>query len=166
LPAPVTLEANQTYDLVSSETAGGDLWYDWNQTVTSTGGLSVISTVWSYPGGPYIAARVAASARVWWISRVCPGVPLGKMAAVDAYRGIREFWIVSTLLRIESEVAGLPARDQKILLAWLQGRLATMPEPAGEIPETLRIFRELQKEIGLTEKAAAAWKSAVQDGRR
>jgi len=88
------------------------------------------------------------------------------MAAVDAYRGILEFWILSTLLRTESEVAGLPARDQKILLAWLQGRLATMPEPAGEIPETLRSFRELQKEIGLTEKAAAAWKSAVQDGRR
>ncbi|MBM3850733.1 MAG: hypothetical protein FJ396_11230 [Verrucomicrobia bacterium] len=54
LPAPVTLEANQTYDLVSSETAGGDRWYDWNQTVTATGGLSVTSTAWSYPGGPYI----------------------------------------------------------------------------------------------------------------
>jgi hypothetical protein len=30
----------------------------------------------------------------------------------------------------------------------------------------LKIFRELQREIGLTPTAAAIWKSAVQDGRR
>lgn len=53
LPAPVTLEANKTYFLVSSETAGGDRWYDLTQTVTASGGLSVISTVWSCPGGPH-----------------------------------------------------------------------------------------------------------------
>ncbi len=73
---------------------------------------------------------------------------------------------MSSLLRIESEVAGLPAQDQETLLRWLQGGLATMPEPTGEIPESLRVFRELQREIGLTETAAAVWKSAVQVGRR
>jgi hypothetical protein len=74
--------------------------------------------------------------------------------------------MMSSLLRIESEVAGLPTQDQQTLLRWLQGRLATMPEPTGEIPESLRAFRELQREIGLTETAAAVWKSAVQAGRR
>ena len=53
LPASVVLEANKIYYLVSSETDGMDSWYDWNQAVTSSGGLSVVSTVWSYPGGPF-----------------------------------------------------------------------------------------------------------------
>ena len=73
---------------------------------------------------------------------------------------------MSSLLQIESEVAGLPTQDQQTLLRWLQGRLTTLPEPTGEIPESLRVFRELQREIGLTETAAAVWKSAVQAGRR
>jgi RHS repeat-associated protein len=53
LPASVVLEPNKIYYLVSSETEGMDSWYDWNQAVTSSGGLSVVSTVWSYPGGPF-----------------------------------------------------------------------------------------------------------------
>ena len=44
LPAPVTLETNKAYYLVSSETAGGDRWHGCTYTVTASGGLSVIST--------------------------------------------------------------------------------------------------------------------------
>ena len=73
---------------------------------------------------------------------------------------------MSALLRIESEVAGLPPQDQKSLLTWLQDRLAAGPDPVNEVPESLKIFRELQREIGLTPSAAAVWKSAVQNGRR
>ena len=50
LPSSVVLEANKTYYLVSSETENGDTWYNLTQTVTVSGGLSAISTVWRYPG--------------------------------------------------------------------------------------------------------------------
>jgi RHS repeat-associated protein len=53
LPAPVTLEANKAYYLVTSVTDQGDTWYDWNQPVSSTGGVSIVSTVWAPPGGGY-----------------------------------------------------------------------------------------------------------------
>jgi hypothetical protein len=53
LPSPVVLEANKTYYLVSSETENGDTWYNLTQTVTVSGGLSAISTVWRYPGANY-----------------------------------------------------------------------------------------------------------------
>jgi hypothetical protein len=36
LAAPVTLAPKTPYLLVSSETYGGDVWYDWNNTVTPT----------------------------------------------------------------------------------------------------------------------------------
>ena len=87
-------------------------------------------------------------------------------AAVDASRVIREVKQMSALLRIESEVAGLPPQDQKSLLAWLQNRLAVVPDPIKEAPESLEVFRELQREIALTPTAATVWKSAVKDGRR
>ena len=73
---------------------------------------------------------------------------------------------MSTLTRIESEVAGLPAQDQRSLLAWLQGRLAVAPAPAKDVPESLWVFRQLQREAGLTAKAAEVWKAAVADSRR
>jgi RHS repeat-associated protein len=53
LPAPVTLEANKAYYLVTSVTDQGDTWYDWNQKVTTTGGLTVVSTVWAPSVGGY-----------------------------------------------------------------------------------------------------------------
>ena len=87
-------------------------------------------------------------------------------AAVDASEGIREITTMSALLRIESEVADLPPQDQKSLLTWLESRLAAVPEPVKQVSESLKIFRELQREIGLTPTAATVWKSAVQDGRR
>ena len=68
---------------------------------------------------------------------------------------------MSALLRIESEVADLPPQDQKSLLTWLQDRLAAVPDPVNEVPESVKIFRELQRMIGLTPTAATVWKSAV-----
>jgi hypothetical protein len=73
---------------------------------------------------------------------------------------------VSTLARIELEVAGLPPQEQRSLLTWLQGRLGTGTEPSQEIPESLKIFRELQKEVALDATAADSWKAAVMDSRR
>ena len=73
---------------------------------------------------------------------------------------------MSALLRIESEVADLPPQDQKSLLMWLESRLAAVPEPVKQVSESVKIFRELQRVIGLTPTAATVWKSAVQDGRR
>lgn len=73
---------------------------------------------------------------------------------------------MSTLARIESEVAGLPPQEQRSLLRWLQGRLGTGLEPSQEIPESLRIFRDLQKEVALDATSADAWKAAVADSRR
>jgi len=72
---------------------------------------------------------------------------------------------MSTLTRIESEVAGLPPQDQWSLLTWLQGRLAAAPEPAGGLPEPLKVFRQLQQEVGLTAEAAGAWKASVAESR-
>ena len=38
LPTPVTLAANTTYFILSQETAGGDLWYDFEATTAVTTG--------------------------------------------------------------------------------------------------------------------------------
>jgi hypothetical protein len=52
LAAPVTLAANTSYFLVSSETYGGDVWYDWNTTVTPTPlARSFDKLVYWYSGG-------------------------------------------------------------------------------------------------------------------
>lgn len=73
---------------------------------------------------------------------------------------------MSTLTRIESEVAGLPPQDQWSLLTWLQGRLEAAPGPASSLPEPLKIFRQLQQEARLTAEAAEAWKTSVAGARR
>lgn len=73
---------------------------------------------------------------------------------------------MSTLVQIESAVAGLPPQDQWSLLTWLQGRLKDAPQAETSMPEALKVFRQLQKEVHLTEAGAAAWKSAVADARR
>jgi hypothetical protein len=38
-------------------------------------------------------------------------------------------WAMSTLVQIESAVAGLPPHDQWSLLSWLQARLLAAPKP-------------------------------------
>jgi hypothetical protein len=49
LPAPVTLNASQTYYVVTQETFGGDQWYDYNTTLQTTPDASTTSAVY---GGP------------------------------------------------------------------------------------------------------------------
>jgi hypothetical protein len=53
LPAPVKLNANTSYLLVSSETYGGDTWYDWNSQVTPNSSVaqSFDKLVYWYSGG-------------------------------------------------------------------------------------------------------------------
>ena len=52
LPETVTLNANQTYYLVTQETFGGDQWYDYNSTVQTGAVASVTSAVYG-TGAPY-----------------------------------------------------------------------------------------------------------------
>lgn len=73
---------------------------------------------------------------------------------------------MSTLTQIESAVAGLPPQEQWSLLTWLQGRLMASPQAQASIPESLKVFRQLQDEIRLTVEGAAAWKDTVADARR
>ena len=70
---------------------------------------------------------------------------------------------MSTLVQIESAVAGLPQQDQWTLLAWLQGRLSSAH---ASTPEALQVFRQLQDEVRLSPEGAEAWKNAVADARR
>ena len=73
---------------------------------------------------------------------------------------------MSTLLQIESAVAGLPQQDQWSLLNWLQGRLVSTPKAAAVTPEALRLFRNLQAEVNLTSERAEVWKQSVEEARR
>lgn len=73
---------------------------------------------------------------------------------------------MSTLLQIESAVAGLPPQEQWSLLNWLQRRLAATPDAAKPVPEALKLFRQLQQEVALTTEAAESWKASVEDARR
>jgi predicted outer membrane repeat protein len=52
LSSPVTLLAGHTYYLVSQEVAGGDQWYDWDSSVTTTSAASV-GPVWSSDGSTW-----------------------------------------------------------------------------------------------------------------
>ena len=54
LPSTITLDANVSYYLVSSETAGGDTWYDMDSTVRTNSFAVDASTVYSYTGSTYI----------------------------------------------------------------------------------------------------------------
>lgn len=73
---------------------------------------------------------------------------------------------MSTLVQIESAVAGLPQQDQWTLLAWLQSRLVGASKPEVFTPEALKIFRQLQAEVKLTSESAETWKRAVEEARR
>ncbi|MEZ5383902.1 MAG: hypothetical protein R3F13_00150 [Prosthecobacter sp.] len=75
---------------------------------------------------------------------------------------------MSTLVQIESAVAGLPPQDQWTLLTWLQDRLRGTRQPAPEAPasEALKAFRQLQAAVALTPESAEAWKAAVAEARR
>lgn len=72
---------------------------------------------------------------------------------------------MSTLVQIETAILGLPPQDQWSLLTWLQGRLKDAPQTNTSTPEALKVFRQLQKEVKLTEAGAATWKNAVADAR-
>jgi hypothetical protein len=63
LASPVTLNANTTYRLVSEETAGSDLWYDYDTTlqtspvgplVGSIYGVGSTYTLLNSPGHSYV----------------------------------------------------------------------------------------------------------------
>jgi hypothetical protein len=73
---------------------------------------------------------------------------------------------MSTLIQIESAVATLPPNEQWSLLTWLQAKLTTASKLQAATPEALKMFRQLQAEVGLTAEAASAWKAAVADARR
>jgi hypothetical protein len=73
---------------------------------------------------------------------------------------------MSTLLQIESAVATLPPDEQWSLLTWLQAKLTKATKQQDTTPEALKVFRQLQAEVGLTPEAASDWKAAVADARR
>ena len=50
--SPVTLSANTTYRVVSVETAGGDLWYDYDTMLQTTQVGPVVGAVYAL-GGNY-----------------------------------------------------------------------------------------------------------------
>jgi len=50
LTTPVTLSANTTYYIVSQETNGGDQWYDWNTTITTTNVAVDAASIWGTSG--------------------------------------------------------------------------------------------------------------------
>jgi len=52
LGSPITLSANATYYILSQEVSGGDQWYDFNTTVTTTSDASLIEGV-SGSAAPY-----------------------------------------------------------------------------------------------------------------
>jgi hypothetical protein len=55
LSSPVVLAAGATYYVVSQETAGGDLWHDYNSTVTTTSAATEQSAVYGPGGGVWTA---------------------------------------------------------------------------------------------------------------
>jgi hypothetical protein len=75
---------------------------------------------------------------------------------------------MSTLVQIESAVAGLPTQDQLSLLTWLQTRISGASKTAADShgSDALKAFRQLQAEIALTPASAAAWKAAIAEARR
>ena len=61
LVAPVTLQANTNYYVVSQETAGGDWWYDWDTTATTTNEASDKASAWSYPGAAFVTVASSSN---------------------------------------------------------------------------------------------------------
>jgi hypothetical protein len=53
LPSSVILNANTAYYIMSQETSGGDIWYDMNTTIQTTGIAAATSVVYSYDGASY-----------------------------------------------------------------------------------------------------------------
>ena len=76
---------------------------------------------------------------------------------------------MSTLaLEVDQTLQQLDAETAARLERLVRDALASVKpaEPAGALPEPLKIFRELQQEIALTSQTAAEWKAAVADARR
>ena len=88
------------------------------------------------------------------------------IAEVDTGNAMQILFLMSTLVQIESAVADLPPEDQRTLLEWLQVRLAPVANTQASETEALKLFRQLQEEVGLTQEGATAWKNAVVDARR
>lgn len=55
LSSPITLAANTTYFLMSSETSGGDQWYDLDSPVFLGAGASVNGPIWTSDGTTFTA---------------------------------------------------------------------------------------------------------------
>jgi alpha-tubulin suppressor-like RCC1 family protein len=55
LAAPVTLNANTTYYLVSLEAMSGDSWYDINTSIQTTGVAAETTGIYSYGGASYLS---------------------------------------------------------------------------------------------------------------
>jgi RHS repeat-associated protein len=53
LPQPITLAAHSTYYLMSSETSGGDEFYDLGNTYATTGAASGAGAAWTFGGQTY-----------------------------------------------------------------------------------------------------------------
>ncbi len=53
LTAPVTLNANTVYYVVSQETQGGEAWYDLNTTIQTTSVASETTGIYSYDGSTF-----------------------------------------------------------------------------------------------------------------
>jgi hypothetical protein len=60
LASPITLSANSTYYILSQEASGGDQWYDFDTTVTTTSDASLIGAV-SGSAAPYNLTSTSAN---------------------------------------------------------------------------------------------------------
>jgi RHS repeat-associated protein len=61
LPAPITLESFTTYYLICQEYLSGDTWYNENQPVVASTGLTINSAVWRNGSGVFFAAGSAGT---------------------------------------------------------------------------------------------------------
>ena len=71
--------------------------------------------------------------------------------------------IDETMQRLDAETASRLERLVRDALALVKPAVAPL---SASVPEPLKIFRQLQQEVGLTAEAAEKWKAAVADARR
>ena len=95
---------------------------------------------------------------------VCPRVLPSLLLTRVRWLGILA--CMSILIQFETDVAGLPQQDQWPLLTWLQERMAAKPNATKSVPEAVKLFRQLQQEVGLSAEAAESWNASVADARR
>lgn len=82
--APVTLSAGSTYYLASTETAGGDQW--WEQGTVSLSGASIVSAIYQYNGAWYAGSANSTygpvSLQYGGQSVILPPAPVGVSAVL------------------------------------------------------------------------------------